>query len=392
MSRPTPASRTPISSWLVQISVLALIALLLFAIGHTTLENLDRLGVQSGFDFLQKRSGFDINQTLFAYSADSPVYMAFAMAICNTLLLALLSISLATLLGIIVALLRLSGDWFFNALGQAFIELFRNIPALLQIFFWYYVVLRALPSSAESWQLGRLVFINNRGMFLPGIEWAAGTASWTWAWTWAAVAAALFLGLLGLRTHRRRNAASPARWPWLRRLVAIALLLAIVSCLAMAINWHIPRLQKFGYVADWVITPELAALILGLSLYNASSVAEVIRAGFVAVPKHQWEAARSLGLSRTGVLRHVIVPQALRVIIPPLTSCYLNIFKATSLGAAIGYPEIVSVMVGTTNNIVGRPVEIMFLTFSVYSAVSLGGIWLMARLNRRYNQFSVVQG
>ncbi len=172
----------------------------------------------------------------------------------------------------------------------------------------------------------------------------------------------------------------------------ISLLLAIVSWLALAIDWNFPRLQKFGYVADWVITPELAALILGLSLYNASSVAEVIRAGFAAVPKHQWEAARSLGLSATSVLRYVIVPQALRVIIPPLTTCYLNIFKATSLGAAIGYPEIVSVMVGTTNNIVGRPVEIMFLTFSVYSAVSLGGIWLMARLNRRYNQFSLVQG
>jgi general L-amino acid transport system permease protein len=332
MSRPLPRNHAPVRGWLVQIAVLALIAVLLLAIGNTTLENLDRLGVQSGFDFLEKRAGFDINQTLFAYSADSPVYMAFAMAICNTLLLAHLSIALATLLGFVVAMFRLSGDWFFNTLGQAFIEVFRNIPALLQIFFWYYVVLRALPSSAESWHLGHII-INNRGMFLPSVHWAGG-----------------------------------------------------------ALEWHIPQLQTFGYVADWVITPELAALILGLSLYNASSVAEVIRAGFVAVPKHQWEAARSLGLSAPAVLRHVIVPQALRVIIPPLTTCYLNIFKATSLGAAIGYPEIVSVMVGTTNNIVGRPVEIMFLTFSVYSVVSLGGIWLMARLNRRYNQFSLVQG
>ena len=392
MSRPLPSNHASISSWLVQLSVLALIAVLLLAIGNTTLENLDRLGVQSGFDFLQKRSGFDINQTLFAYSADSPVYMAFAMAICNTLLLAFLSISLATLLGLVVALFRLSGDWFFNTMGQAFIEIFRNIPALLQIFFWYYVVLRALPSSAESWQLGQMVFINNRGMFLPGIEWSAHHAAGAPGWSRAIAALALILALLALRMYRRRNAASPARFAGLRRLVEISLLLAIVSWLALAIDWNFPRLQRFGYVADWVITPELAALILGLSLYNASSVAEVIRAGFAAVPKHQWEAARSLGLSATSVLRYVIVPQALRVIIPPLTTCYLNIFKATSLGAAIGYPEIVSVMVGTTNNIVGRPVEIMFLTFSVYSAVSLGGIWLMARLNRRYNQFSLVQG
>ena len=330
-SKSWSVSRASVRTWLLQLSILAVIALLLVAIGNTTLENLDRLGVQSGFDFLQKRAGFDINQTLFAYSADSPVYMAFVMAICNTVLLAFLSISLATAVGLIVALFRLSGDWFFNTLGQAFIEIFRNIPALLQIFFWYFVVLRALPSSGQSWQLGHAIFINNRGMFLPSIEWSAS-----------------------------------------------------------AIHWQFPQLQKFGYVADWVITPELGALILGLALYNASSVAEVIRAGFVAVPKGQWEAARSLGLAPFAILRHVIVPQAMRIIIPPMTTCYLNIFKATSLGAAIGYPEIVSVMVGTTNNIVGRPVEIMVLTFSVYSVVSLAGIWLMSRLNRRYNRFTLV--
>ncbi len=201
MSRPLPSNHASISSWLVQLSVLALIAVLLLAIGNTTLENLDRLGVQSGFDFLQKRSGFDINQTLFAYSADSPVYMAFAMAICNTLLLAFLSISLATLLGLVVALFRLSGDWFFNTMGQAFIEIFRNIPALLQIFFWYYVVLRALPSSAESWQLGQMVFINNRGMFLPGIEWSPSGAR-------GSGLAGSYPGAVGAGMYRR-NAASP---------------------------------------------------------------------------------------------------------------------------------------------------------------------------------------
>lgn len=308
-------------AWAAQVAVLAALALLLYAIAGTTLENLDRLGIQSGFDFLEKRAGFDVNQTLFHYSSDSPVWVAFAIAICNTLLLAVLSIAFATLLGLIVALLRISHDWFLRGLGLGFIEVFRNIPALLQIFFWYYVVLRALPSSAESWRLGDMIVLNNRGLFLPGLD------------------------------------GQP------------------------------PQLDRFGYTADLVITPELAALILGLTFYNASSVAEVIRAGFLAVPKGQWEAARSLGLTRKSVLRHVIVPQALRVMIPPMTTCYLNIFKATSLGAAIGYPEIVSVMVGTTNNLVGRPIEIMFLVFAVYSLVSLLGIWLMDWLNRRSNRF-----
>ena len=305
----------------LQLAVLAAIALALFAIAHTTLENLDRLGIESGFDFLDKRAGFDVNQALFHYSSDSPVYVAFAIAICNTLLLAVLSIGFATLVGLVVALLRISHDWFLRGLGLTFIETFRNIPALLQIFFWYYVVLRALPSATESWRLGDLIVLNNRGLFLPGFD------------------------------------------------------------------GQVPQPHRFGYTADLVITPELAALILGLTFYNASSVAEVIRAGFAAVTKGQWEAARSLGLGAASVLHRVIVPQALRVMVPPMTTCYLNIFKATSLGAAIGYPEIVSVMVGTTNNLVGRPVEIMFLVFSVYSLVSLLGIALMGWINRRSNRF-----
>ncbi len=379
-----PATNS-IRAWVVQALVLAGIAWLLFGIAQTTLENLDRLGVQSGFDFLEKRAGFDINQTLFSYSADSPVYMAFAMAICNTILLAVLSIALSTLIGLLVALCRISGDRFFNALGQIFIETFRNIPALLQVFFWYYVVLRSLPASAQSWQLGDLIFLNNRGLFLPGLNWSVSTVQWVWA---AALISVLVV-VMALRRLRQKPAEA-GRPAWLKWLVSLSWLAAVVVWLASTTRWSSPELQKFGYVSDWVITPELGALILGLSLYNASSVAEVIRAGFVAVPKGQWEAARSLGLSAAGIMRQVVVPQAMRVIIPPMTTVYLNIFKATSLGAAVGYPEIVSVMVGTTNNIVGRPVEIMFLTFSVYSLVSLLGIWLMGHVNRHYNRFDLV--
>jgi len=386
MSLPDKADWSLLRAWLLQLLVLAGIFLLLAGIASTTLENLDRLGVQSGFDFLEKRAGFDINQTLFSYSSDSPVYMAFAIAIANTVLLAVLSIALSTLIGLLVALCRISGDWFFNALGQMFIETFRNIPALLQVFFWYYVVLRSLPSSAESWRLGEHVFLNNRGLFLPGMSWSVGSFGMVCG------LALLTVGVLAvlLRVFRRRASAATARPAWMKRLAGFAWLLAAVIWLMHATQWTQPELQKFGYISSWVITPELGALILGLSLYNASSVAEVIRAGFVAIPKAQWEAARSLGLSATAIMSKVVVPQAMRIIIPPMTTVYLNIFKATSLGAAVGYPEIVSVMVGTTNNIVGRPVEIMFLTFAVYSLVSLVGIWLMGHVNRRYNRFELV--
>ena len=369
--------------WALQVAVLVGIGLLLAMIGNTTLENLDRLGVQSGFEFLTKRAGFDINQALFEYSSNSPVYIAFLVALCNTLLLAVLSITLATAIGLAVALCRVSRDWFFNALGIGFIEIFRNIPALLQIFFWYFVVLRALPQSDESWRIGDSMLLNNRGLFLPNLFWSIGGLA-------IAVAVVLTVLLIGRIAYGLRNSGKklrPMLGSWRSRLITAGWILAAVAWFIAATQWEPPARHHFGYASDLVISPELLALILGIAIYNASSVAEVIRAGFMAVPKGQWEAARSLGLPPLQVLRTVIVPQAMRVIIPPMTTVYLNIFKATSLGAAIGYPEIVSVMVGTTNNIVGRPVEIMFLTFAVYSVVSLLGIALMARINRRHNQF-----
>lgn len=366
-------NRTTIRTWALQLAVLAGIAMLMLAIANTTMANLDRLGVQSGFGFLKERAGFDINQSLFSYSSDSPVYIAFLVALGNTMLLTILSIFLATLIGLVVALFRISGDWFLNGLGHAFIETFRNIPALLQIFFWYYVVLRALPTFRESWWLADLVVVNNRGIFLPGIHWGSVTVS--------VAAGGLFL--LAILLWRRGTRSNARNW----QLGAAAAAIAAFALLSRAISWNLPVAGPWGYDAPMVIGPELAALILGLTFYNASYVAEVIRAGFLAIPKGQWEAARSLGIGPLHVMRHVILPQSMRVILPPLTNCYLNIFKATSLGAAVGYPEIVSVMVGTTNNLVGRPVEIMFLTFAVYSVVSLFAAWLMAVLNRRYNQY-----
>jgi len=251
-------------------------------------------------------------------------------------------------------------------------------------------VLRSLPTSAQSWQIGEQVFLNNRGLFLPGLSWSISSAGMISGC--ALLTIALFTVLL--KIFRRQNPTGDkgtrSNRAWFKRLGALGWLIAVVIWLTYSSQWTQPELQKFGYASGWVITPELGALILGLSLYNASSVAEVIRAGFVAIPKAQWEAARSLGLRPAAIMRAVVVPQAMRIIIPPMTTVYLNIFKATSLGAAVGYPEIVSVMVGTTNNIVGRPVEIMFLTFAVYSLVSLLGIWLMGHVNRRYNRFELI--
>ncbi len=357
----------------LQALVLLGVAFGILMIAQTTFDNLDRLGVQSGIDFLWQRSGFDINQTLLPYSANSPLYMAFLVAMGNTLLLAAFVIVLATFMGLVVALLRLSGDWFLSGLGQAFIETSRNIPALLQIFFIYFIGLRSLPPARESYDLFGAVFINNRGVFLPEMVWVSPLAPWL---ALGLIVLAVVLWAVGRRRHSCRYFS--ARWAWAGWLVL--LLIWLVTC----VDWRSPTLGRFGYQSSFVISPELVALILGLSIYNASYIAEIIRAGFQAVPRGQWEAARSLSLGYGVIMRRIIVPQAMRVIVPPLTNSYLNVFKATSLGAAIGYPEIVSVLVGTTNNLVGRPVEIMCMTFVIYSLVSLAAAWAMHRLDRRY--------
>nr|WP_279347201.1 ABC transporter permease subunit [Govania unica] len=309
--------------------------------------------------------------------------MAFAVAVCNTMLLAVLCIILSTILGLLVALCRISGDWFLNGLGCGFVEVFRNIPALLQIFLWYFVVLRALPASDDSYQIFGSIFLNNRGLFLPSSSLQTGFVS---IMGLALLAIALvFIVVMVLRRHRA-PAGSPVKGAGMMGFW----LVGFVVWAFYAVEWQAPVMDKFGYRSDWVINPELCAVLLGISFYNSSYVAEVIRAGFRSVPLGQWEAAKSLGFGPLKTMRHVIIPQAMRVILPPMTNCYLNIFKATSLGAAVGYPEIVSVMVGTTNNLVGRPVEIMTLIFCIYSLISLLGVWAMAAMNRRFNSFKPV--
>ena len=356
-----------------QVALLFIIGAVVYLVAATTQGNLARLGVDSGIDFLWQRAGFEISQALIPYDANSTIARAFAVALLNTLLLAAVSIICASILGLVIGIARLSGNWLVSRLATAYIEIFRNIPSLLQIFFWYFVVLRTLPRSADSIEFFNCIFLNNRGLFVPSISAGQG-----WMWIVAALLAAGGMVLL-LRRKERRSAAGAGRaLPEARRLGALApwslLILAGIAgaiVLLTGVQVEIPMESRFGYRGGIVVMPEFLSLAVGLSMYNATYIGEIVRSGFTSIPRGQSEAAASLGLPRYLTIRLILFPQALRVIIPPLTTVYLNLFKSTSLAAAIAYPEVVSVFVGTVNNLVGQPVFIMAITMAVYVFISL---------------------
>ena len=273
---------------------------------------------------------------------------------------------------------RISLVWLVRKLATVYVETFRNIPALLQIFFWYFVVLQSLPASRDSLDLLGLVFFNNRGLFVPAPTMPGGLG-----WIVLAVVIAV-MGATWLRGRARiRHARTGKRLPVAAISVALVVGLPLLTAFVLPGSWETPALGRFSYEGGFVLMPEFIALAVGLSVYNASYISEIVRSGFESIPRGQTEAAEALGLPRFNAFRLVLFPQALRVIIPPLTTVYLNLFKSTSLAAAIAYPEVVSVFVGTVNNLVGQPVAIMAITLVIYVAVSLGIAVFMNWYNRR---------
>jgi general L-amino acid transport system permease protein len=349
-----------------QILLAAGIAALGWLLFSITQENLARLGVDSNFNFLFRRAGFEIGQTLIPFSAGDSILRAFVVAVLNTIVLAGAAIVCASILGLALGLARLSGNWLLARMALAYVEIFRNVPALLQIFFWYFVVLRTLPRSAHSTVLWDAVVLNNRGLFLPGPAGHLGAVVMV-----VAVLAAIGISWAVGRWAARRRHETGGKFP-----VAIATLLLLPGLPLLAawgagVQWEFPQAGRFGYAGGIVLLPEFLALVCGLSMYNATYISEIVRSSFSALPRGQLEAAESLGFSRHVAVRLILLPQALRIMIPPLTTVYLNLFKSTSLAAAIAYPEVVSVFVGTVNNLVGQPVSIMALTLVTYAFVSL---------------------
>ena len=372
-------SNPAVRAWLFQIlAVLAVLAVAIYLF-HNTVTNLSTRGITSGFAFLDRSAGFGIVQHLIDYDEGDTYGRVFLVGLMNTLLVSGLCIVFASLLGFFLGLARLSDNWLLRKLSTLYIETFRNIPPLLQIFFWYFAVLRNLPGPRQAVDAFDLAFLSNRGLYIPAPQIAEGMLALLAA---LACVAVITVGLFRYnRKHQMKTGQLRRTWP-----VTLALLV-ILSGLAHliagpAMHWDIPTLQGFNFRGGMVLIPELAALTLALSIYTSAFIAEIIRAGIQAVPHGQHEAARSLGLPNPVTLRQVIIPQAMRVIIPPLTSQYLNIVKNSSLAAAIGYPDMVSLFAGTVLNQTGQAIETIAITMSVYLIISLTISLLMNIYNR----------
>jgi general L-amino acid transport system permease protein len=368
------------STWLAQLCVLAAIAGLVYWIGSNTAANLAKQSTASGFDFLNYRAGFGISQTLIDYSEDSSYGRVLLVGLLNTLLVAVCSIFLATLLGFLIGIGRLSQNWLINKLAMIYIEIFRNVPLLLQIMFWYFGVLRNLPGPRQAMEFAEAFFLSNRGFAFPTPILDAGSGIFLTA---LAISILVFVGAKIYQRRIKFNTGVQIRvWPTCLA-GALVLLTGAYIWVGIPVRWDVPAMAGFNFRGGGNMIPEFVALVIGLSFYTAAFIAEIVRAGIQSVAKGQTEAARALAMPEATTLRLIIIPQALRVIIPPLTSQYLNLTKNSSLAVAIAYPDIVSVFAGTTLNQVGQAVEIIFITMMIYLSLSLITSLLMNLYNRR---------
>jgi general L-amino acid transport system permease protein len=364
----------------LQLLFVVVLAWIGYEIVDNVRSNLASQRIAAGFGFLTNNAGFDVNQTLIPYSGSDSYARVFVVGLLNTLLVAVIGIFFATVIGFLVALGRLSPNWLLARISGGYVELLRNIPLLFQILFWYLAVLQALPPPRQSISLFDLFFLSNRGLVVPTPIPHAGLE---------AVAIALLIAIsasLLLRFYAQRQLFQSGRmltiWPYI---VGLIIGLPLIASLAFGspVSFEIPQLRGFNFAGGSRIIPEFVALTLALSTYTGAFIAEVVRAGILSVHKGQMEAGSSLGLSRGAALRLIVVPQALRVILPPLTNQYLNLTKNSSLAVAIGYPDLVSVFAGTALNQTGQAIEIIGITMGVYLLISLVTSAIMSFYNWR---------
>ncbi|MFZ0764939.1 amino acid ABC transporter permease [Bradyrhizobium sp.] len=366
--------------FVVQLLFVIVLAWIGYEVVANVRSNLHSQRIAAGFGFLTNNAGFDVNQSLIPYSGSDSYARVFFVGLLNTLLVAVIGIFFATIIGFLIALGRLSPNWLLSRICGGYVELLRNLPLLFQILFWYLAVLGALPAPRQSISLFGVVFLSNRGLVVPtpipqpGLE---------------AVAISLLLAVMAsllLRSYAHRQLFQTGRmitiWPYV---VGLFVGLPLLATLAFGapFSFEIPQLKGFNFAGGSRVIPEFVALTLALSTYTGAFIAENVRSGILAVHKGQMEAGSSLGLTRGATLRLIVVPQAMRVILPPLTNQYLNLTKNSSLAVAIGYPDLVSVFAGTALNQTGQAIEIIAITMGVYLLISLVTSALMSFYNWR---------
>jgi general L-amino acid transport system permease protein len=350
-----------------QVVIIGIVGLILWYLVSNTTQNLDARHIATGFAFLDRTAGIPIGEHLIPYTPAVDTYgTALIIGILNTLKVAVIGIVLATILGTLIGIGRLSKNWLLSKITAFYVETLRDIPVLLQLLFWY-TILQGLPAPRQALHIGQFLFLTNRGMKIPLLDWQP-------AHTWALLAfiAGVILTAVWTRRARKQHDATgirPTVWP-----VAIALLIGLPvvvwAALGAPFTLEMPALKGFNFQGGGTISPEYFALLVGLVTYTASYIAEIVRSGIQAIPQGQWEAARALGLLPGAILRHIVLPQALRIIIPPMTSQYLNLTKNSSLAVAIGFQDIVSIAY-TTLNQTGQAIEGIAIIMAVYLTISL---------------------
>ena len=348
---------------------------------NNTITNLGSRGITTGFDFLSQEAGFGILQSLVEYDESHSYGRTFLVGVLNTLLVSGLGILLATVLGFVIGVARLSPNWLLSKLATTYIEIFRNIPLLLQILFWYFAVLAALPHPRQSLVIGDAFFLNLRGAYLPKLIFTPELMKVGIAILISVAIAFAFRSYNRLKRMETGRDIPDAGWITAGILLVVPAITWWVT--GASLTLELPALKGFNFRGGISIIPELGALLLALTIYTAAFIAEVVRSGIEAVSKGQKEAAAALGLQPQKVLSLVVIPQAMRVIIPPLTNQYLNLAKNSSLATAIGYPDLVGVFAGTTLNQTGQAVEVIAMTMAVYLTISLSVSVFMNAYNRR---------
>lgn len=345
-----------------------------------TMDNLASQGIASGFGFLNTTAGFAIGYSPFLeYSEENTYGYALTVGILNTLLVAFIGVLLATAIGFVMGVARLSKNWLISTLALIYIEMMRNVPLLLQIFVWYFGVLRALPGPRDSVDIAGAIFVNNRGMFVPAPVFESG---------FGVVTTAIIIAIVGIvvlsRWAKKRMELTGQPFPVFLTSIGIFIVLPVIAAAIMGfpMTWDYAQLKGFNFQGGAELPPELVALAIALATYTGAFIAEIVRAGIQSVSHGQTEAAYALGIKPSVTLRMVVIPQALRVIIPPLTSQYLNLTKNSSLAAAIAYPDIILVFAGTVLMQTGQAVEIIAIAMAFYLVVSL----LISMLMNWYNQ------
>jgi general L-amino acid transport system permease protein len=352
----------------LQILFVAILVWIGYEIVANARANLQSQRITSGFGFLERTAGFDVSQNLIPYSGSDTYTRVFLVGLLNTLVVSIIGIFFATVIGFLVALGRLSPNWLLARISGGYVELIRNLPLLFQIFFWYLAVLGALPNPRQSISLFGVFFLSNRGLVIPKPIADPGLGPFA-----IAILVAIIVSLL-LRRFARRQLFDSGRlitiWPYVfGMLIGLPLVTSLVF--GAPVTFEIPELKGFNFAGGSRVIPEFVALTLALSIYTAAFIAEIVRAGILSVHKGQMEAGSSLGLQRGSVLRLIVIPQALRVILPPLTNQYLNLTKNSTLAVGIGYPDLVSVFAGTALSQTGQAIEILGITMGVYLLISL---------------------